>query len=49
MKKERSGSAIINPQNQRMTGFSSKLKKERLFIAKSILLEDDITSLAVLG
>ena len=42
MKKERFGSLTINTKNRRMTGFSSKLKKERLFIAEIILLDDDI-------
>ena len=42
MKKERFGSLTINPKNRRMTAFSSKLKKERIFIKLIILLDDDI-------
>ena len=42
MKKERSGSSIKNTKNRRMTGFSSRPKKERLIIKLIILLDDDI-------
>ena len=48
MKKERFGSLTINTKNRRMTGLSSKLKKERIFIKGSIQLEDDITAIRFL-
>ena len=36
-------SSIKNPKNRRMTAFSSRPKKERIFIKLTILLDDDIT------